>query len=65
MRNCIKWDIQLLREIAKASDKNPDSLRYTIIRLAQDLNIQLPRSNIKREIRNNYRTTCFQSGERK
>ena len=56
MSECVKWDFPLLKRIAEASDKNPDGLRYTIIRLAHDLNIQLPRSRIKREIRNNYRT---------
>ena len=53
---CVKWDFPLLKRIAEAAGKNPDGLRYTIIRLARDLNIQLPRSKIKREIRNNYRT---------
>ena len=56
MRDCVKWDFQLLKRIAEAAGKNPDGLRYTIMRLARDLNIPLPRSNIKREIRNNYRT---------
>jgi len=65
MRDCVKWDFPLLKRIAEAAGKNPEGLRYTIIRLAHDLNIPLPRSNIKREIRNNYRTSCFQSGERK
>jgi len=56
MSDCVKWDFPLLKRIAEAAGKNPDGLRYTIIRLARDLNIPLPRSRIKREIRNNYRT---------
>jgi len=55
MSDCVKWDFPLLKRIAEAAGKNPDGLRYTIIRLARDLNIPLPR-RIKREIRNNYRT---------
>lgn len=54
--SCIKWDFQLLRKIARAAGKNPDGLRYTIVSLARDLNIELPKSNIKRIINNSYRT---------
>ena len=62
--NCIKWDFQLLRKIAKASGKNPDGLRYTIVTLAKNLNIELPKSNIRRKTKNNYRTVGENGKER-
>ena len=54
--NCIEWDFKLLKRIAEAAGKSPNALRYTIVKLAKDLGIKLPRSHIKSRAKNLYRT---------
>jgi len=55
-KNSIDWDFKLLKRIAEAAGKSPNALRYTVVKLAKDLGIKLPRSHIKSRAKNLYRT---------